>query len=215
VASFDLTREPWIPVERTDGTSEEVSLRTILVDAHRFRSVYGDSPPETASLYRLLQALVLRIDGLVPEDRKDWSRQYEERSQFDSAVVNQYFDKWQGEHGRFDLLHPERPFYQVPDLPSANKNSLGWLIQDRVKGNNATLFDHSLDEQNPPIPLSKAARALTSIQLYGLSGLAGPGRPNYREGPLVKGMMFWIRAKNLRDALLLNTPPSEEARMAG
>ncbi|MEM9665504.1 MAG: type I-E CRISPR-associated protein Cse1/CasA [Bacteroidota bacterium] len=69
-----------------------------------------------------------------------------------------------------------------------------------------------------PKKISEVARALVALQSYGLSGLAGSrkagGRlPNYSGAPLTKGAVFWIRGLSLFEALLLNAPPSPDARL--
>jgi CRISPR system Cascade subunit CasA len=71
------------------------------------------------------------------------------------------------------------------------------------------LFDHSTDERPTPVLLSAAARALVCTQAYCFSGGGG----KYSNSPLVAGAVFWLRGRSLFEALLLNAPPSERARM--
>ncbi len=210
--TYDLTREGWIPVLTLEGERREVSLREVLIEAHRFREVSAGSPLETAALYRLLQALVLRIFETEMCDIDGWFDLLEGK-RFSPERVHGYFDEWQDEKERFDLLHPEYPFYQHPEPPNPNVGALNWIFQEWVKGNNATLFDHTLDDDAPTVELSKVVRAIVAIHAFGLGGLAGGGRKNYREGPLVAGAVFWTRGRSLFEALFLNSPPSEEARM--
>ena len=223
--TYDLTTEPWIPVRWTEGESGEsaVGLREALTEAHRIAEVAAPSPLETVAIYRLLQALFVRL-YVHPEDADDdedwtdtawddvWSAE-----RFDASHVNAYFDRWQSEAAdppRFDLFQPERPFYGHPDPATPNTGPLSWLTPTRAKGNNETLFDHTLDTANDPLTPAEAARALLAAHVYSLGGLAGPGRPSYQEGPLVSGLVFWIRGRSLFEALLLNTPSDEAARLA-
>lgn len=213
MASFDLTREPWIPVERTDGTSKQVSLRTALTEAHLIGEVYADTPLQTMALYRLLQALAIRIEGAVPSGRKEWVRRYEEKDCFQTDQIHSYFDRWQDRRECFDLFHPERPFYQHPEPLTKQVKSVADLFAGRASGINATLFDHSLDEEPDPASPSEAARGLVATQAAALAG--GRSRPfYYKDAPLASGSVFWIRGENLFEALLLNTPPTLEARMS-
>ena len=60
--SFNLIDEPWIPCI-LDGTRVELGLRDVLAQAQQLREIRGDSPLETASLHRLLLAVLHRIFG--------------------------------------------------------------------------------------------------------------------------------------------------------
>lgn len=219
--TYDLTTEPWIPVRWTAGEDgpPTVGLREALAEAHRIAEVAAPSPLETVAIYRLLQALFVRLH-VHPENADDdedwtdtaWQKVWDDR-QFNDERIADYFDRWQGERKRFDLLHPERPFYGHPDPATPNTGPLSWLTPTRAKGNNETLFDHTVDTANAPLSRAAAARALLAAHVYSLGGLAGPGRPSYQEGPLVSGLVFWIRGENLFEALLLNTPSDEAARL--
>lgn len=61
--SFNLIDEPWIPCIRLDGKPDELSLRAVFAQAHQLREIRGDSPLETASLHRLLLAVLHRVFG--------------------------------------------------------------------------------------------------------------------------------------------------------
>lgn len=212
MASFDLTREPWIPVERTDGTSERVSLRAALGEAHAIRKVHAGSPLQTMALYRLLQALALRIEGAVPNERGEWAHRYEQEGHFEAERIHAYFDRWQDEREAFDLFHAERPFYQHLEPMTQQVKTVANLFAGRASGNNATLFDHALDEEPDPVSPAEAACGLVATQATALAG--GRSKPfYYKNAPCASGAVFWIRGQNLFDALLLNTPPTAEARM--
>ena len=214
--TYDLTTEPWIPVRWTSGGSAEVGLQDALAEAHRIAEVVAPSPLETVALYRLLQALFVRL-YVHPEDARDdagfdedvWFDLWEAK-RFDAESIDAYLDK---HREQFDLFHPERPFYGHPDPERPNEGPLAWIAPEWAKGNNETLFNHTLDSANPSLAPAEAARALVAHHAYGLGGLSGGGRPSYREGPLVAGLVFWIRGRSLFEALLLNTPPEDTARM--
>ena len=220
--SFDLTCEPWIPIIRRGArrsTPEPVSLRTALRDAHQIREVHAATPLQTIALYRLLQALVLRIfhpvaAPLTNEDEDRWWDLFE-AGRFDPAAVDGYFDEWQDDKTCFDLFHPERPFYQHPEPMTKRVKSVTNLFAGRASGNNETLFNHNVDDDPHPVLPAEAARGLVALQATALGG--GRSKPfYYADAPLVSGAVFWIRSTgtdpaNLFHALLLNSPPFSEA----
>lgn len=207
--SFNLIHEPWLPVLDAGGRHHEVGLRDALVRAHAWREVYTDSPIETVSLYRLLLAIV--IDGFLPRpDEEAWWALWDAR-RFDPAAVDAYFaDPRRSD--RFDLLHPERPFYQHPVPLAKEPAPMTKLFHAEASGNNATLFGHEVDAFPAPRTLAEAARAIVCTQAAALGG--GVSQPfNFSHAPLVGGAVFWIRGDSLFEALLLNAPPDPRARM--
>lgn len=221
--SFDLLTEPWIPVLDA-GTGlrtapdarvalREVGLREALLRAHEIREVYTDSPLETIALNRLLLALALDVYQREP-DVEGWVALWKAGC-FPAEPLDAYLDVW---GDRFDLLHPEHPFFQASQPKARDASVVSNLFHHFASGNNATLFSHALDSSPPLLPLSTLARGVVTAQAFGFSGLAGAatagGRlPNFSQGPLVGRAQFWIRGRSLFEALLLNGPPDESARM--
>ena len=219
--SFDLITEPWIPVLdagidlRTSydapTTFREVGLREALLRAHEIREVYTDSPLETIALNRLLLALALDVYQRQP-DLDCWIALWQ-AGLFPQEPLDDYFEDW---GDRFDLLHPEYPFYQraMPDACQDGKDPapLAKLFHAQASGNNATLFGHDLDAEPDHLRLADAARGLVVVQAAALGG--GVSKPfNFSHAPLVGRTQFWIRGRSLYDALLLNGPPEKDARM--
>lgn len=205
---YDLSKERWIPVVKMNGDREELGMRDTLVRAHEIRELYSNSPVETITINRLLLAVSLHIFSETAE-RKGW-KQIFRSGRFDEATIQKYFDE---RPEKFDLLHPERPFYQHP-LPKENKASaINRLIFEEATGNNATLFDHNFDRRRKSIPLTQAARGVIAMQSFGLSGTAGGGKDNFSQATLVSGAVFWIRGNSLFEALLYNAPPTAKGRM--
>ncbi|MCE7933304.1 MAG: type I-E CRISPR-associated protein Cse1/CasA [Chlorobi bacterium CHB2] len=205
--AFDLTTEEWIPLITHHGDLQTVGLRDALARSHEFREVYCNSPLETIALNRLLLALAIRI---FPEslDEDMWMEMYN-RGSFNSTPITEYFDKWQE---RFDLLHPERPFYQHPSPLNPNNFGINKLFFEQSSGNNATLFGHEIDETPPQTTLSMAARGLVALQSFAIGGLIGAGLPS-EHAPMVATAVFWLRGNSLFDALMLNAPPDERCRL--
>ncbi len=226
MASYDLLSEPWVPVldagrDLRDTPDAPVALRTVglreaVGRAHEIREVVGDTPLETVSLNRLLLALVLDIHD-VGAETAPWLALWA-AGRVDADALDAYLGR-QAE--RFDLLHPRRPFYQVPAdaHPARDETTLSQLRHAEAAGNNGTLFGHEMDD--PPRPdgeparrlsLAEAARSILAYQAYGLGGLAGSaaagGRlPAFKHAPLVSGAVFWLRGRSLFESLLLNAPP--------
>ena len=226
MASFDLLSEPWIPIldagaalrDAPDAPAEHrvVGLAEALTRAHEIREVVGDTPLETITLNRLLLAVFADAHGLSAEPAAWWALWDTGRADADALA------DYLRQHGpAFDLLHPERPFYQVPaaDHPARDTTTLSQLRHAEAAGNNGTLFGHEMDD--PPRPdgqpartlaLADAARSVVAYQAYGLGGLAGSaagvGRlPAFKHAPLVGGAVFWLRGRSLFESLLLNAPP--------
>ena len=217
--TFDLTRQPWIPVLFPDGSQTNMSLREVFAEAHQLREVYADTPVETVALLRLLLALVLRVEN-SHASRQAWYAVWE-RGHFDANAFDIYFDKWQD---RFDLFQPEYPFYQDVRLASAKSKGKDEPLTaqplEKTKmfaetNPPAVLFSHNYFGDNASVPFAKTARGLvaqqasvvsdgsTSEQLEGERFI--PGRS---PGVLMNRTIFWICGDNLFQALLLNAPPT-------
>ena len=196
--SFNLVDEPWIPCIGLDGRVEEFSLRQALLQAHELRGVQGDSPLETAALYRLLLA-VLHAALRGPRTWEAWGELWEQR-RWPPEVVKGYLDKW---CERFDLFHPQNPFYQAGD-ERVKPKSVTSLVIDMVSGNNAVLFDHHTEEAGAALPPAKAARTVVVAQTFGLAGLAGIPGQAFTDAPWGRGVIFFVESDNLFKALALN-----------
>jgi CRISPR system Cascade subunit CasA len=195
--SFNLTDTPWIPCIDADERATELSLCEALTQAHGLRELGGESPLVTAALYRLLLAVTHRVyDG--PEGYDAWAALWEAR-RFDAAQIEAYLSRW---HGRFDLFHPERPFYQRTDDRLKPKSPAS-LIYDVASGNNATLFDHHTDAGGLALTPAQAARALLAAQAFGLAGLCLPGSP-FTDAPWARGIIFLVQGDTVFETLLLN-----------
>lgn len=203
--SFNLLTEPWIPVRfGGETTIREVSLREILARAPDIATITDSSPLATIALHRLILALCHRIWG--PADDGDWQRLWEQRA-FDMAEFEAYAGQW---HDRFDLFHPERPFYQCPGLPESLATTVAKLGSQFAAGNNALLFDHSVDDQPAAMRPAEAARMVVAQQAFAIGGLiaALPGEPRSAEGShLIKAAVQLVLGSNLFETLALHLLP--------
>jgi CRISPR system Cascade subunit CasA len=197
---FNLVDRPWIPCVLRNGEAITLGLRDVLREAHEIRALAVDSPLELAALHRLLLAIVHRNFG--PEGGEAWEDLWL-AERFDPAPLEDYWKEWRP---RFDLLDEERPFYQAPDDRVKEKppNS---LILDTAFGNKATLFDHNTDEEGIMLSPAKAARAVVTLQAFGLAGLAGIRGDTFTEGTCTSGVIFFVQGDTLFETLMLNLLP--------
>lgn len=202
--SFNLVDAPWIPCLDAEGRALELGLQETLTRAHELRELGGESPLATAALYRLLLAVTHRVYN-GPAGYNAWADLWEARH-FDAAKVTAYLTQWRE---RFDLFHPERPFYQKADARCKPK-SLTALIFDAASGNNATLFDHHTDADGILLTPAQAARALLAAQTFGLAGLSLPGNP-FTDAPCTRGIFFLVQGNTIFETLLLNLLRYDEA----
>ena len=200
--SFDLVSEPWIPCIRLDGSSDELGLLDTLVQAHELREVVDASPLVTASLHRLLLAILHRNFG--PRNLNAW-RELWEAGQFEDEVLAAYFDKWRH---RFDLFDEERPFYQRAGMEGVKYHPFAVFAEEMSSGNNPALFAHDTDSEPASFSPARAAALVIAMQNYDLSGTrsnpdgSGPAYPD--AAPLALGFAFVPIGDTLFHTLMLN-----------
>ena len=196
--TFNLITEHWIPCIRTDGVRIELSLRETLAQAHTLREIRGDTPLETAALYRLLLAVLHRVFG--PKNATEWRKLWQRCTQgFDMAALDVYLQQWQH---KFDLFDATQPFMQARD-PRVSDKSLNSLVIHMAGGNNGTLFDHHLDSFDIVLSSPQAARALLVSQAFGIGGLSGLPE-KFTDAPCAKGILFFAQGQSLIETLVLN-----------
>ena len=203
--SFNLVDEKFIPCRWLDGRDEEASIRDALLRAPEIREIRDDSPLVTIALHRLLLAILHRTLG--PPDLTTWGKTWSARC-FDAGAVGDYLDKWRQ---RFDLCDPDRPFYQATGIGDANEVSV-WRLA-LVQGNNATLFDHRMEHEEPCIPAALAARLLIAYQAFAVGG--GVSQPfNFMHSPIVRegGFLVLLNGENLFETLWLNAVCYDQTR---
>jgi CRISPR system Cascade subunit CasA len=198
--SFNLIDQKWIPCVDFDGRVEELSLIETLAKARHLRSIHGDSPLETAALYRLMLA-VLHSALRGPKSKSEWV-DFWERDHWELEGVKSYLNKW---YDHFDLFHPKKPFYQARDERAKSKSVIT-LVMDMASGNNAALFDHHTESEGVSLSSAKAARTLVVSQTFGLAGLFLPGA-TFTDAPWGRGALFFLEGEHLYQTLVLNLLP--------
>ncbi len=217
IPKFNLVDQPWIPCIDSKGEQVEHGLMDVLSNAHKIREVHDGSPLITATLHRLLIAILHHIlQG--PRNFTQWARLWHGgEGSFDPDVLRQYFHS-PSRYDAFDLFDPDRPFFQSTAAPfyvldskkGENKPLLSpvtRLMTERASGNNDTLFDHSVDHAPVPVTPSVAARLLLACHGYAMRGRItsiNAADASAKAGPLVKGAVAIVRGETLFQTLMLN-----------
>ncbi len=219
--SFDLVSRPWLPVQYTDGSTGELSLRDVFARAADVRRLVGDLPTQELALVRLLLAILYdacdeaegRSAG-APATLEDWEALWESPDSFD--VVADYLGRYRD---RFDLLHPERPFFQVAGLHTQKHEvaSLNRIVADVPNGE--TFFSM----RRPGVDrlgLAEAARWIVHTHAYDSSGIKSGmvGDDRVKGGKVYPQGVGWLgglggvfaEGPDLRATLLLNLIPTDE-----
>lgn len=197
VVRFNLAEEPWLPVVRLDGTSAEVSLSTLLTEAHLIRRLLGWSPPMTAALHRLVLALMHQIYG--PATKAEWKELWRaERLPTPNLPAD-----------RFELFDSERPFLQCPAVAKVPPSSAAKLVPHLAVGNNTTLFDHTTATDEVRLSPAEAARWLVTLQAYDPGGLKTPytKEKSSQAAPANGKGLVLVEGGSLKETLLLNLLP--------
>ena len=217
--SFNLLTQPWIPCILEGNRSVQLSLLGTVAKAHQIKRIQTDLPIMTGSLYLFLLAFVMSV--LRPKEEIDWKAIWES-GKFPEEKVLDYAKTWEN---RFDLFDPIHPFYQDPlfgkrekdlkNLPKGQTPSqkpLSGFLLHLASGSQATLFDHSLDEQPQEYSLTEAVQLLIMLQAYSLGGmsLASISKDKYyKDAPFGRGITFINWGINLFETLLLNLPTED------
>ncbi|MEU5871741.1 type I-E CRISPR-associated protein Cse1/CasA [Glycomyces sp. NPDC047369] len=216
---FNLVHDPWIAVQRLDGTPETVSLTDCIGSAAEFTRITGDLPTQALPILRLLLAIAhSATDG--PADGEEWRRLWESK-RLPADDITGYLA---AHSDRFELFHPETPFYQVADLATKKtETGLNAFITDVPTGNPkyATRTAEGLER----IGFAEAARWLVHCQAFDLSGIKGAADGDPREkrgksypiGPGSLGRLGGVYAEgdNLAETILLNLMPLDFLETAG
>jgi CRISPR system Cascade subunit CasA len=216
MTEFNLIDQDWIPCIDLRGDHVEYGIHNTLLKGHELREICDDSPLVTVAIHRLLLAILYRVYS-GPRQFAEWKGLYARRA-FDPSKVTRYLDNWKGKD-RFRLLGDTHPFFQMAKLETKRKISVNRLATECASGNNATLFDHSGDEQEVEWPPRQAARQLIACQSFALGfGKSGDAKIDGREEVLpysadaaaLRGMSIWLQGGNLFDTLMINLAPTDD-----
>lgn len=171
--SFNLWTEPWITVEREDGSPDILNLPDTLLQAPRLRALYDPSPLVVVGIHRLLTAILQDIfDPQYEEDLADiW-----QAGEFAEDAIQQFGAQYAH---RFDLFSETEPFMQSADLPiqlrkqdKSKLKSVANLFQEIPAATAVAHYWHGNDSDYVLSP-SNAAKGLLVIPAFSSSGGAG------------------------------------------
>ena len=209
MSEFNLIDEPWIPCIDFDGKQVPLGIRDTLLKARELREICDDSPLVTVAIHRLLLAILYRaFQG--PTGMNDWKALYQAGSFESDNRLSEYLKNWSP---RFYLFDDKYPFYQMAGLSTKKAVSVNRLATECASGNNATLFDHSGDDDEVVWSLPYTARQLIACQSFALGfGKSGNAVINGVEEQLpysadaigLRGMCVWMQGENLFDTLMVN-----------
>ena len=214
VTSFNLIDQPWILVQRHDGSTAEMSLTDVFKEAAELRRLVGELPTQEFAIARLLLAILHRA---TPEriDTEAWTGFWrDERLPIDD--ISSYLHEW-SDH--FDLLHPQTPFYQVADLHTSKGEftKLERVIGDAPTG--SPFLTTRLGVELDSLSFAEAARWLVHCQAFDVSGIKSGaiGDPRVKGGrgyPIGMGSAghlggILIEGDSLQQTLLLNFVPHD------
>lgn len=167
--NFDLRTEPWILARFPDGAVRELSLKEVFSQAHEIRDLVGEVPTQVFAITRLLLAILLRSLPEIERPVDDWAELWNMET-LPTEWIFEYLEdeRWAD---RFDLLHPEKPFYQVAGLHTAKgeTSSLERLIADVPNGE--PFFTTRRGPGMESLSFAEAARWLIHAQAYDPSGI--------------------------------------------
>jgi len=145
---MNLTRDPWIPAVRSDGTRDLFSLDELFGQAHTLQDL-AVKPHERIALMRLLLCITqAALDG--PADEEAW----ESCGPVIQPRVAEYLSKWRS---KFELFGDGERFLQVSNLLPGKSDD---------EGNPATKLDLALATGNTPILFDNAASDLRTMPGY-------------------------------------------------
>jgi CRISPR system Cascade subunit CasA len=202
MASYNLITQPWIPARTTDGQVRSVGLEEILCEPAAFEKIESAHPTQVLAVMRLLLAITHRAVGPGNIENRtellqDWPR----------AKVRSYLAKW---HSRFDLYDLDRPFMQVPGLASVNElRDRPWTVLaiERASGNRRTLFDHTVDDDVPPISDAALMLQLLAHLQFAPGGLVQALRTSATRGAACSLLCVMAQGTSLHQTLALNLLP--------
>ena len=172
---FNLLDEPWIRVIQPDCSVKEVSLTDALVNAHTYCDLRGELATQDIAVLRLLLAVLHTVFERVDADGNPsplkspgdiltrWKTLWN-LGHFPAEPIQTYLN---GQHEKFWLFHPERPFWQIPvatkgTLYGAKK--LNGTISESE--NKIRLFSMLSGGEKDELSYSEAARWLLYVNAY-------------------------------------------------
>lgn len=206
---YSLLTEPWIAVRGAAGEAREVGLMEVFEQAHTLVGLAGEIPTQEAAILRLLEAILHRAVDPDDDPISAWAQWWQEGLPL--GQIRSYLER----HAeRFDLLHPQHPFFQVAGLHTASgkTSGLGKIIAELPDG--SPFFTTRAPAETTRLSYAEAARWLVHVHAYDYSGIKSgavgdervKGGKGYPIGTGFTGTLGLLIAEGptLRETLLLN-----------
>lgn len=229
---FNLIDESWIRVMDNDCNIIEVSLRDVIVNAHKYKALRGELPTQDVAVMRLILAVLHTVisryneygDKNALEDDEDealerWKAWWD-NSKFPERAIAEYLNEW---HERFWLFHPERPFFQVAGLQMGTDYDSPKLNGEISESSNKVrLFSSYSGNQKYFMSYSQSARWLLYLNAYDDTSSkpskegkakAGGNLPSPGAGWLGKLGLIYLTGHNLFETLMLNLVMINEGKV--
>lgn len=213
--SFNLIDEPWILVRHNDGGARELSLKETFLNWTEIRELVGELPTVSFAIQRLLMAILYRAAATQRDavtDADVWMDLWQDPDGYSENVLS-YLEEYRD---RFDLRHPDFPFFQVADLHSARNeiSNLERLVLDSPLGG---LFTTRTAAGLSRISWGEAARWLVHAHAFDVSGIktGAVGDPRVKGGKGYPIGVAWtgqvggiaLKGSDLFETLMLNLVP--------
>ncbi len=202
--TFNLIDESWIPVIDLEGHGTEVSMRHALAHAHEYQSVTATSGLATASILRLLLAVLHRTHDT--SSRRAWGNLYQQ-GYFEEQALEAYWRTWSY---RFDLFDPERPFYQQ----HAGRDDLNpkQIIEIYPGISTAAHYNHRVKNEEFFLTPGQSACGLLVSQTFGTGiGVIPSEKISIKASTWNSGLVFFIQGDSLFETLIYNLHRYDES----
>ncbi|QRZ61430.1 type I-E CRISPR-associated protein Cse1/CasA [Rothia sp. ZJ932] len=229
---FNLILDPWILVQRCDGTSAEVSIKELFEHGYDIKRLAHEDPLIDTSVLAILVAVFNRAilhdfdkqweedDSFTPPEKdaaiKTWIQKNFQPNTANLEPILDYLESADVKN-RFDLFHPEHPFMQVANLHTSKntRSEVSRIIFDSESDH----FSIRADKGKKTLSFAEAACYLIATHAYDYSGIksGAVGDPRIKGGkgyPIGTGWYgstdkVILHGKNIIETLLLNTPYDE------
>lgn len=173
MAHFNVLLDPWIPVERFDGSQTELGIISLLKDAEKFRRINCSFPLETAAIARLLAAFLTDAYHLKNLQER---RELFHKGRFDTSVLEEYVCRCAEEGDSFDLFDQKRPFMQSAYSSKLDHEkeirSVAVIVLSLPSGTNHVHFNHK-SIADIKLTYKEALRALCAYYAFSPAGGSG------------------------------------------
>lgn len=214
---FNLIDEPWICVRTADCQIKEVSLKEVILHAHEYIELSGETKSQDFAILRLLLAIMYTVfsrydihgDEISISELKENSDlvmdNWEEiwnSGQIPSEPIECYFHEW---HERFWLFHEKYPFYQsnaVKDKGTFYNTGkmIGTLFES---GNKKRLFSARMG-QGRILSYAESARWLLHTNCFDDIASKNKKRKVPKRTWVGQLSLIALRGKNLFETMMLN-----------